>query len=134
MQFLCKNATGDENVEDSEKYKCIDCAKKAQIWTALGCINMNLDQIIQEQIFGLGIGLAGVSALLCIIYSAFILQLSANNPEKIKHAQEMMTSCITGLIIIIFSVFILNVIGVDILRIPGFARPTPTPTPVSTGS
>ena len=78
-------------------------------------------RFIEETIFGLGIGLAGMVSLLCIIYAAFTMQSSQGNPEKIKKAQELLTSCIMGLILIIFSVFILRLIGVSILRIPGFS-------------
>jgi len=70
----------------------------------------------------MGIGLAGLIALLCIIYAAFMIQISSGNPERIKKAQELLTSCIMGLMLIIFSVFILRLIGVDILKIPGFTK------------
>jgi len=49
-----------------------------------------------------------------------MMQSSQGNPEKLKKAQEMITSCIMGLMLIIFSVFILKLIGVNILKIPGF--------------
>ena len=114
---LCKNFD-----DPSEKGACLNCTSSGRMWTAIGCVEFSLQGIIQEQVFGWGIGLAGISAILCIIYSAFILQTSGNNPEKIKQAQDTMTACITGLVVIILSVFILNVIGVDILRIPGFQR------------
>ena len=57
---------------------------------------------------------------MCIIYSAYLIQFSRGNPERIKKAREYLTSCIMGLLLIIFSIFILRLIGVDILRIPGF--------------
>ncbi len=119
---LCRTLNGKEYND------CRLCASSGRMWTAIGCVDFNIQGIIQEQVFGWGIGLAGISAILCIIYSAFILQTSANNPERIKQAQDTMTACITGLVVIIFSVFILNVIGVDILRIPGFQRESPSAT------
>ncbi len=92
----------------------------AGIWTAMGCINVNMKTFIEENIFGPILGIAGIISLGCIIYASFLMQVSQGNPEQIQKAQEMITSCITGLILIIFSVFVLRVIGVDILRIPGF--------------
>jgi hypothetical protein len=90
------------------------------VWTSIGCINTTSPKdFIEKTVFGLGIGLAGTVSLFCIIYAAFQVQLSQGNPEKLKKSQEMMTSCITGLILILFSIFILRVIGVDILRLPG---------------
>ena len=90
------------------------------VWTGIGCVYTDTKAFIEKTVFGMGIGLAGVLALLCIIYSAFMMQSSQGNPEKLKKAQEMITSCIMGLMLIIFSVFILRLIGVDILNIPGF--------------
>lgn len=105
--------------DPSEKVSCRACNTHG-FWTAIGCIDFKLETFIKEKLFVFGVGLAGIIALLCIIYSAFTLQTAGGNPEKLKKAQEMLTSCIIGLILIIFSVFILKVIGVDILRIPGF--------------
>jgi hypothetical protein len=103
----------------TEKSECLSCSNHG-IWTAVGCVDFTLQDFIRDKVFGWGVGLAGIIALLCIMYSAFTLQTSRGNPEKIKKAQEMLTSCIMGLMLIIFSVFILRLIGVGILKIPGF--------------
>lgn len=110
----------DPNQSDISTGKFISNGQSAGIWTGLGCLKVDLATFIQETVLGLGIGLAGITALLCIIYGAFLMQTSAGDAERVKSAQELITSCITGLIIIIFSVIILKVIGIDILRIPGF--------------
>jgi len=119
---LCKNI--DRSKSDGEYNSCRDCLSGKSgtvgVWTGLGCIYTDTKSFIQETIFGLGIGLAGGFSLLCIIYAAFMMQSSQGNPEKLKKAQEMITSCIMGLMLIIFSVFILKLIGVNILKIPGF--------------
>jgi len=105
----------------TEYGQCISCLTGSGIWTGIGCVNVtNMKSFIEVNVFGLGLGLAGVSALLCIIFSAFMMQTSEGNPEKIKKAQERLTSCIIGLVIIIFSVLILRLIGADILKIPQF--------------
>ncbi len=107
-----------------------------KIYTALGCIDTSFDGFIGN-VFNIGIGIAGLTALFCIIYASFILQTSQGNPERIQQAQENLTSCITGLILVIFSVLILRVIGGDILRIPQFTQDasssiSPTVTPATT--
>lgn len=109
-----------EKLNKNEVTSCKNCINKGAVWTSLGCIQGSVDKFIGETIFGLGIGLAGGLALLCIIYAAFMMQSSQGNPEKLKKAQELITSCIMGLMLIIFSVFILRLIGVNILQIPGF--------------
>lgn len=99
---------------------CIACASGGGIWTAIACVPLTIESFITDFVLRTGIGLAGIIALLCVIYAAFQMQASQGNPEKIKKAQELLTSCIMGLLLIIFSVFILRLIGVDILKIPGF--------------
>lgn len=42
---------------------------------------------------------------------------SSGDPNKLKAGQELLTAAISGIIMLIFSVFILKVIGVDILKI-----------------
>lgn len=107
---------------NGEKNQCFnECMKDGQgVWTALGCFSSDLSVLIKEKVFGLGIGLAGTFAFFCIIYAAFQIQSSGGNAEKLKKAQELLTSCIMGLIVIIFSVFILKLIGVNILQLPRF--------------
>jgi len=107
---------------NSEQNQCFNtCMKEGGgVWTALGCFSSDLSTVIKEKVFGWGVGLAGIISLFCIIYAAFQIQTSAGNAEKVKKAQELLTSCIMGLMLIIFSVFILKLIGVDILKIPGF--------------
>jgi hypothetical protein len=67
-------------------------------------------------------GIGGLIAFILIIVGAFQIILSAGNPDRVKAGKEMITSAITGLLLIIFSVFILKIIGYDILEIPGFGK------------
>jgi hypothetical protein len=46
--------------------------------------------------------------------------ISQGNPEQVKGAREQLTAAIIGLLFIIFSLVILQIIGVNILKIPGF--------------
>lgn len=87
--------------------------------TALGEISTDPASFIKS-IFGILLSLAGGVALLLIIISGYRLMTSQGNPEKVQAAREQLTSAIVGLLFIIFSLAILTIIGVDILRIPGF--------------
>jgi len=109
----------DDYLQGNENQLCKECADKQGLWTAIGCVYGNVSKFITERLLGLGVSLGGLIALLCIIYSAIQIQTSGGNAEKVKKAQESLTSCIIGLIMIIFSVFILRLIGISILRIPG---------------
>ena len=68
-----------------------------------------------------GLGVAGGISLLFILYSVFLITTSAGDPKKLQSGQEQLTSAIEGLLLIIFSVFLLQLIGVHILAIPGFS-------------
>lgn len=73
-----------------------------------------------KSIFGLLLGVSGGIAVILIIASGYRLMASQGNPEQVQGAREMLTSAIVGLLFIIFSLVILQIIGVDILQIPGF--------------
>ena len=118
--LLALNAFCQKQEKPEDRSACLNCSNDGGVFSGIGCIKTDTKKFIEETVFGLGIGLAGGFSLLCIIYAAFMMQSSQGNPEKLKKAQEMITSCIMGLMLIIFSVFILRLIGVNILKIPGF--------------
>lgn len=85
--------------------------------TAIGCIPIN--DITRTIGFFLvwSLGIAGGIATILIIYAGIMIQTSLNNPKKLQAGRELLTSATAGLILVIFSVFILRVIGVNILQI-----------------
>lgn len=111
---LCENIT---NI--NERNQCAQCSDHG-VWTAIGCVNFKIEDFITQKVFGTGVALAGAISMLCILYSAFLLQSSRGDPERIKKAREYLTNCILGLIMVLFSILLLRIIGVDILHIPGF--------------
>lgn len=88
--------------------------------TAIGNINVSSLQDFVKQIFSLVLAIAGIGAIILFIYSGYILMTSGGDKQKVQGARETITSAIAGLIFIIFSVLLLEIIGVHILRIPGF--------------
>ena len=89
--------------------------------TALGCISTDVDDGgFINSILQLAIGLGGIIALLLILGGVFIITTSAGNPDKLNQGKELITSAVSGLLFIILSIFLLNLIGVQILSIPGF--------------
>lgn len=110
-----------EFVSDVNKQtECNTCMENgAGVWTALGCIHTDPSTFIGE-ILRIGIGIGGGIAFLLILFGGFQILTSAGNPEKLNAGKELVTSAITGLLIIIFSLFILRLIGFKIFAIPGF--------------
>jgi hypothetical protein len=85
--------------------------------TALGIINVANGQGFVSTLFRLILSLSGGIALMLIIYSGYQIAISTGNPEKVKGAKETLTAALIGLAFIIFSMAILQIIGVDILGI-----------------
>lgn len=88
--------------------------------TALGPIDVTNAGAFIKTIFALLLSLSGGIALILIIISGYRIMMAQGDPEKVKGAREMLTSAIIGLLFMIFSVSILQILGVDILHIPGF--------------
>lgn len=91
------------------------------VQTALGCISFSADpgNGLVASILKLSIGLGGGIALALILYGIFIVTTSAGIPDKLKAGSEIITSAIVGLLFIILSVFLINLIGINILGLPG---------------
>ncbi len=107
---------------DTPQYSaCMSCFLGQGIWTAIGCIPSNPQKIIQT-IITIGLALGGGIVLIMILAGSFMLSVSQGDPNKTKEAKEMITSAIIGLLFVIFSVTILQFIGVSILHIPGFGE------------
>jgi hypothetical protein len=88
-------------------------------WTAIGCISTNPTDLLGK-IVGLAMGIAGGIAFLLMLFGGFQIMTSAGNPEQLNAGRELIVSAITGLLLIIFSIFLLQFIGVNIIGIPGF--------------
>lgn len=92
---------------------------QCRINTAIGYITVTVKDFVQS-LFGIILSIAGGIALLLIIFSGYRMITSQGNPEHLQGARETLTSAIVGLLFIIFSLVILQAIGFDVLRIPGF--------------
>lgn len=93
----------------------------ATVRTGLGDIGTNFSDTVSS-LFLILLGFAGAVAVILIIFSGYNMMLSEGNPEKVKSARETLTSAIVGLLFILFSGAILQIIGVDILKLPGFGK------------
>lgn len=90
--------------------------------TAIGNINVNSIQDFIRQLFAYILAIAGIAAVGLFIYSGYQIMTSGGDKQKVQGARETITSAIAGLLFIIFSIAILEFIGVDILKFPGIGR------------
>lgn len=97
----------------------ISSCPAGQVCTAFGCIP-TASTAFAAWILARAIGLGGGIAFLLMVFGAIKILTSAGNPEGIKAGGETITSALMGLVFLIFSLFLLHLIGVDILKIPGF--------------
>lgn len=90
-------------------------------WTALGCIPVKPGDFIKTLI-RIGFGIGGGIAFLFMVMGVIKILTSQGNPETLNDGRGMITSAIAGLLLVIFSVIVLKIIGVDILELPGFKK------------
>jgi hypothetical protein len=118
LERCCPN-TNTGAVSDS-KY-CNGRNADDGINTALGCINVGSGTSLVETILKIATAIGGGLALALILYGVFIVTTSAGMPDKLKAGSEIITSAVIGLIFILLSVFLVNLIGINILGIPGLS-------------
>jgi hypothetical protein len=85
--------------------------------TAIGCLSFSSETSLASSFIRWGIGIGGGIAILMIIYAGFIITTSSGDPKRLQGGKEILGAAIGGLILLIFSVFILRLIGVNILGI-----------------
>jgi len=92
--------------------KCLEIA------TSFGAVGTDPGSFI-TRLFGILLGASGAIALLLIMRAGYRIMSSRGNPEGIQQGREQLVAAIVGLIFLIFSFVLLQVIGVDILKLPG---------------
>jgi hypothetical protein len=88
-------------------------------YTVLGCLSTSPNKFVKS-LMTVIFGIAGGIAFLSVLAGTGMILTSSGDPERLKSGKDLVTSSIAGLLLIVFSVFLLKVVGFDILRIPGF--------------
>lgn len=109
------NKISKQDAVDKKDIRCIAVA------TAVGDVATDPFDFVKK-LMSILLSLAGGIAVILIIISGYKFMASQGNPEAVQAAREQLTSAIVGFLFIIFSLVILQVVGVDILRIPGFEK------------
>jgi hypothetical protein len=86
--------------------------------TALGCVPVTAGAFMTWLLPWL-FGIAGGISFLLMVYGFILITTSNGDPKAVAGAQETITSAITGLLVSIFALFLLRLIAVNILQIPG---------------
>lgn len=122
-----KNCSGDGKAVYVFKNGVCAAEKKTPIFlcladqsceTAIGNITTDPAGFVTS-ILKFVVGISGGVALLMMIFAGYTILTSTGDPQKLAGAKEMIVSVVSGIVLIVFSMVLLNAIGVDILGLPG---------------
>ncbi len=88
--------------------------------TELGCIPNDPIGFVAK-FYGIGLGIIGGVAVLFIIYGGYIILSSQGNPQNLNKGKSYIMYAIIGLLLAIFGFVFVQIIAVDVLKIPGFS-------------
>ena len=91
--------------------------KCPQFFTALGDFSTSPGQFIAS-VFAVLLAASGAIALLLLMRAGYKIMMSRGNPEVVKEGRDQLIAAIVGLLFLIFALVFLELIGVDILKIP----------------
>jgi hypothetical protein len=105
---------------NTSKLGSLVCDSETGISTEIGCIHIGNQNAFLSDILKWAVGVGAGIAFMLMLYAGFMIMTAQGNPDRLKAGQELLTSAIAGLILLVFSVFILKFIGVDILGLNNF--------------
>lgn len=99
-------------------------------YTMIGCVSTNIGSFtgqgaaggVVQTLLNLIFGIAGGIAFLYILYGAFIILTSSADIERLNYGRRVIFGAIIGIIFSLSAVFLVNLIGGGILKIPGFGN------------
>jgi hypothetical protein len=89
--------------------------EKTGIQTAIGCVPIGNVTAMTAFALKWALGVAGGVAFLMILVAGYRYMTSKGSPQLIQEAKSLLTAAVYGLLLIIFSIFVLRLIGVNIL-------------------
>lgn len=107
------DVNGEETTDKDRIAQCL------AVETALGPFALEPGEFISD-IFGWVIAFAGLGALALLVYAGYQIIYSRGDQERIQNAKDTIKAVVIGLTFILLSIAILEFIGVDVLKIPGF--------------
>src|SRR3989344_2958744 len=83
--------------------------------TALGCLAAGDPYLLVGQLLGWGTIVGAGIAFIMLLIGGGQVATAAGDPKKVQAAKELITAALSGAALIIFSVALFRLIGVDIL-------------------
>ncbi len=112
----------DEALNNPPKPPCTSTGGKGQclgVETAFGLFNTDPGAFVTN-VFAILLSSSGGVGVLLLIRAGYRIMISQGKPEQLQQGRDDLIAAIVGLLFLIFSFVILQVIGVDILNLPGF--------------
>lgn len=92
-----------------------------EISTDLGCFPNNPIGFVQK-FYPMGLGLVAGVALLTLILGGYVILTSKGDPQRVNAGKGYLFYSIIGLLLAIFGYVFIELIVVDLLKVPGFAK------------
>jgi hypothetical protein len=93
------------------------CPGQDAIETAIGCIPITDSTQLISFFLRWGMSIGGGIALVLIVVGGLQVTTASGDPKRLQAGKELLTAAVMGLVLLIFSAFILRLIGADILGI-----------------
>ncbi|NCN58747.1 hypothetical protein COW99_05620 [Candidatus Roizmanbacteria bacterium CG22_combo_CG10-13_8_21_14_all_38_20] len=122
----CYNQATQVNDEPGDYDQCVLCLTKNTAghppehkWTPLGCLPTS-PGLFTQVILRVFVSIVGGVAFLAILYGGGLILFSNGIPERVETGRSILISSVAGVLLVIFAVFILEFIGLEIFGLPGF--------------
>jgi hypothetical protein len=104
----------------AEEFGAATCNGAPGVDSAIGCIPTGYLPDFLSFFLKWALGISGGVIILLIISTGYSLLTSAGNPEKLQAVKENVVSIISGVVLILFSLVLLQTIGAGVLGLPTF--------------
>ena len=102
----------DQKKVATELEDCKTCVTEINgYYSAFGCIPFKVEGFVNWFV-SFAIAFAGIVSMYCLVLNSLRMQLSRGDAQGIEKARQNIVSCILGILLIIFSVFILRIAGI----------------------
>jgi hypothetical protein len=121
-------AESNETLKINEADNLPPTPMPGKMYTQLGCLGTNLAGFQEEgaaagvvqTLLNVIFSIVGGVGFLFMLYAAFIIMTSQANPERMNYGKKVLVGAIVGVIFSLSIVFIINLLGSGVLKIPGF--------------